>query len=155
MSRSQVMVRPAESGDLSMMTALLEELFSIEPEFGVDAEKQRRGLEQLLASGRACLLAAEAGGRVVGMVSGQMVISTAEGGLSLWAEDLVVEPAWRGRGVGRMLMQALEDWARQKGVTRLQLLADQNNRRGVEFHRHLGWRPTGMFCMRKKNQGEV
>lgn len=149
MKPTEVHIRPARPEDIPEMTALLKMLFAIEKDFAIDAERQERGLAMLLDSGSACLLAAEAEGRVVGMVSGQLVISTAEGGPSLWAEDLVVEPGWRGRGVGRRLMEAVAHWAREQGAPRLQHLADQGNQRGLAFHRSLGYQTTRMICMRK------
>jgi len=35
--------------------------------------------------------------------------------------DLAVLPGWRGRGVGRQLLRAVADWARQHGCCRLTL----------------------------------
>ena len=72
-------VRPATGEDVAAMTRLLSELFSLEADFQVDPERQRRGLELLLADARSCVLVAQgAGGEVIGMVTGQLVISTAE-----------------------------------------------------------------------------
>ena len=146
---SEVKIRPARPGDLGEMVTLLKQLFAIETSFAIDARRQERGLALLLKSPSARLLAAEAQGRVIGMVSGQLVISTAEGGPSLWAEDLVVEPAWQGRGIGRQLMAAVAVWAAERGATRLQLLADRDNRIGQAFHQRLGYELTSMICMRK------
>lgn len=95
------------------------------------------------------VLAAEADGKVVGMVTGQLVISTSEGAPSLWAEDLVVDPAWRNQGIGRRLMAAVAEWAVKHGATRLQLLVDQSNDTGKAFHQRIGYELTRMTCMRK------
>ena len=149
MSPSEVDIRAARAQDLPAMVGLLRLLFSLEKDFCIDQERQRRGLLMLLASPGARLLAAQAEGRVVGMVSGQLVVSTSEGALSLWAEDLVVEPAWRGQGVGRGLMTSLAAWARERGATRLQLLADRENQAGVQFHQQLGYGITRMICLRQ------
>ncbi|MCB2227917.1 MAG: GNAT family N-acetyltransferase [Desulfarculaceae bacterium] len=150
MSHPTVNIRPARAEDLLALSDLLGVLFSVEPDFAVDAARQTRGLEMLLASPTARLLAAEADGEVVGMVAGQLVVSTAEGAWSLWAEDLVVAPAWRGRGVGRGLMEAIAAWAAERGATRMQLLADRENQAGLKFHRGLGWENTRMICLRKR-----
>lgn len=149
MGQAEVNIRPAGPEDLTAMVSLLKELFSIEQEFRIDPERQRCGLSRILASENARLLAARAEGDVIGMCAGQLVVSTSEGGYSLWAEDLVVRPAWRGRGVGGALMETLADWARGRGATRLQLLADQTNQTGMRFHQGLGCQVTRMICMRK------
>lgn len=47
-------------------------------------------------------------GRVVG--TGRIV---GDGGVYFYLQDVVVEPAWQGRGVGRLLVGALLDWLRE------------------------------------------
>lgn len=152
MMPDEVRIRPARPGDVAEMTALLKMLFSIEADFLIDHGRQERGLSLLLKSPSSLVLAAEAGHRVVGMVTGQLVISTSEGAPSLWAEDLVVDPAWRGRGIGRRLMEAVASWAKERGTTRLQLLVDQGNQAGQAFHRRIGYQLSRMICMRKHQE---
>ena len=149
MPASEVKIRTARPGDLGEMLALLKLLFTIEADFRIDSARQERGLSLLLGSPRSVVLAAEAGNGVVGMVTGQLVISTSEGAPSLWAEDLVVNPAWQGQGIGRRLMAAVAEWAAKHGATRLQLLVDQGNETGQAFHRRIGYELTRMICMRK------
>lgn len=143
-------IGPAEIADVSALCGLLNLLFSIEQDFRPDEEKQTRGLTGLLADpDRACILVAhDMNGRVVGMASGQLVISTAEGAPSLWVEDVVIEPAWRNRKVGDALLAALLDWARAKGATRAQLLADRDNLPALGFYEHLGWNRTALEAWR-------
>lgn len=47
----------------------------------------------LIANQWATVLVAETSGKVVGMATGQLTISTAEGGPALLVEDVVVAPA--------------------------------------------------------------
>ena len=141
-------VRPARAADLDALVELLRALFAIEKDFSFDGARQRRGLRMLLDSDRACLLVAEGEAAVVGMCSGQLLVSTAEGGLSLLVEDVVVAEQWRGLGVGRLLMEAISSWAVQREATRLQLLADRNNMPALDFYHHLGWQSTQLVCLR-------
>lgn len=141
-------IRPAQSADLDSLVSLLSVLFSIEDDFSFDGARQRQGLSLMVANERGCVLVAEAEGRVVGMCTGQLLVSTAEGGLSLLVEDVVVEQQWRERGVGRLLMTAISDWARANKVSRLQLLADRNNMPALDFYRSLGWQMTKLICLR-------
>jgi len=147
---AQALIRSARSADLEALVELLRLLFGIEADFDFDPVRQRRGLEMLLAHEGAVVLVAEAEGEVVGMCSGQFTISTAEGGFALLVEDMVVAEAWQGRGLGRKLLTALEQWAAASKIGRLQLLADRNNTRGLNFYRRLGWQATELICLRRR-----
>ena len=144
------LIRPARPADLEALVGLLRILFGIEADFDFDPARQRQGLAMLLVHNGAVVLVAEAAGRVVGMCSGQLTISTAEGGFALLVEDMVVAEAWQGRGLGRELLAALEQWAAEKKIGRLQLLADRNNTAALEFYGKLGWQPTELICLRRR-----
>ena len=145
-----VAIRCAAERDIEDLVALLEILFGIEKDFRADPQRQRRGLALMLADReRRCVLVAERDGGVVGMVTAQLVVSTAEGAPSALVEDMVVLPAERGRGLGRALLGAIEAWARDRGATRLQLLADRENAPALRFYDRLGWRPTQLVAWRR------
>jgi GNAT superfamily N-acetyltransferase len=147
---STLAVRAARPGDLEAMVRLLGELFSIEADFQPDAARQRRGLALLLEDPTRCaLLVAERAGVVVGMVTAQLVVSTAEGAPSALVEDMVVAARERGHGVGGALLRAVEGWAAARGATRLQLLADRDNAPALAFYGRMGWRPTALVCWRR------
>lgn len=142
-------LRKARQHDLDRLTALLRLLFTIEEDFNFNEQKQRQGLALLLDNDRGCVLVAEEAGQVIGMCTGQLVISTAEGGPSVLVEDVVVDPVHRGQGIGRALMNTMAGWALEQGATRLQLLADRNNGPGLAFYERLGWQTTALICLRQ------
>lgn len=143
-----VRVRPARHADIECMVELLQLLFALEQDFEPNPGRQRQGLKMMLDNPNGCVLVAQGDGQVIGMCSGQLLISTAEGGPALLVEDVVVREPWRGRGVGRLLMEAISGWAQGKNVNRLQLLADRNNTAALEFYRCLGWQGTELICLR-------
>jgi len=143
------LIRPARQNDLEQLVALLRFLFTIEEDFSFDATKQRQGLALMLDNDRGCILVAEAAGQVVGMCTGQLVISTAEGGPAVLVEDMVIDPRWRGQGLGRMLMAALAAWAKGRGASRMQLLADKHNPPALAFYDRIGWQTTALICLRQ------
>ena len=145
-----VVIRRAEVADLQSLAALLRLLFSIEEDFSFNEEKQLHGLHLMLESQSAIVLVAVVGRQVVGMCSGQLLISTAEGGAAVLVEDVVVWPESRGKGVGRMLLESVMMWAEEKDGKRLQLLADRNNQAALDFYEHLGWETTDLICLRQK-----
>jgi ribosomal protein S18 acetylase RimI-like enzyme len=143
-------IRSAREEDLDALVSLLAALFALEPDFRADPARQRRGLARLLAEPeRAAVLVAVRGGAVIGMVTAQLVISTSEGAPSAWLEDLVVDAAARGGGVGRLLVDGVEAWARARGATRLQLLADRENAPALRFYDRAGWQATRLLCLRR------
>ena len=145
-------IRNARLEDLDTLAILLRQLFSIEADFDVDAERQRRGLSMMLDGclKHRCVKVAEVQGEVVGMVTAQLLISTAEGGIVALVEDMVVDSHHRARGIGRRLMTAIEEWSRERGAKRLQLLADHTNFSALDFYHKIGWRPTRLICLRRK-----
>lgn len=130
------------------MILLLESLFSLEEDFSFHRDRQEAGLKQLLNTSSGRLLVAEQNNHVIGMCSGQTVISTAEGGPALLVEDVVVAADQQGRGIGSRLLEALGEWARQQGISRLQLLADRANSKALGFYQKLGWQTTQLICLR-------
>jgi GNAT superfamily N-acetyltransferase len=143
-------IRPARPEDLEALVTLLGELFAIEADFRPDPARQRRGLALMLGDRlRRAVIVAESEGRVVGMVTGQLVVSTAEGAASVLVEDMVVKDGARGAGIGRRLLCAVEEWAAARGATRLQLLADRENQGALRFYAARGWGPTRLVCLRR------
>jgi GNAT superfamily N-acetyltransferase len=147
-----ITIRNALHEDIETMVVLLKQLFAIETDFKIDLQRHRRGLA-LMVDGcgkHRCVKVADADGAVVGMGTAQLLISTAEGGAVALIEDLVIDPQWRRKGAGRKLMASLEQWALDREVTRLQLLADRTNFSALDFYDRIGWRPTRMICLRRK-----
>ena len=141
---------PATLQDVSQLVSLLQVLFSIEQDFRPDPEKQERGLRKILArpENAVIMTARDDQGNVIGMVSAQLVVSTAEGACSAWVEDMVVAEGWRSRGVGRRLLSSALDWARLRGATRAQLLVDLDNEPALGYYDHLGWQATCLGARR-------
>ncbi len=144
-----ISVRKAQKDDIPHLATLLKILFSIEEDFTFNETKQRMGLQQLIDSESGCVLVAEHPGNIIGMCTGQLTVSTAEGGSALLVEDVVVAEEWRKQGVGRRLMDELGRWARSSGATRMQLLADRSNTGALGFYEHTDWKSTHLICLRK------
>ena len=145
----QPFIRKAENKDIDAMIGLLYQLFSIEEYFTFNAENQQKGLALLIESNTAVVLVAELNRKVIGMLTAQTNISTAEGGVAAVLEDMIIEKSLRGQGIGKQLMLAMEQWANEKGINRLQLLADKTNTPALAYYNKLGWIETKMFCLRK------
>jgi GNAT superfamily N-acetyltransferase len=145
-----ITIAPASEADIPELIDLLAVLFSIEQDFSPDPDKQRHGLATLLASPTGHIaIARDTTSRAVGMATAQLVISTAEGAPSAWVEDVVVREDFRGKGLGRALLDAVLAWARSQGALRAQLLADLDNAPALAFYDRVGWQPTRLGAWRR------
>lgn len=147
-------IEPAQPADIPRLVDMLNNLFGIELDFIADASRQQRGLELLIAeaaqSDRLIVaVARDEQGQAIAMASAQLVISTAEGAPSAWVEDVVVHPDFRRQGLGRLLLDHLLAWAKARGATRAQLLADLENTAAERFYDDLGWGLTRLGARRR------
>ena len=144
-----IIIRNAVTSDLPIMCDMLEGLFSIETDFIIDREKQTTGLKLLMNKNGAAIMLADTG-IPAGMITGQMVVSTAAGGYSLLIEDLYVMPNFRKQGIASMLVRHLTGWAKEQGAVRAQLVAETKNVSALAFYRKLGFSLSGMTGMYKR-----
>ena len=149
---NKITIREGLLSDIPELVELLKDLFSIEEDFQFDQKKQENGLKMILESNpdEKIVLAAELEGRVIGMCSAQIFISTAEGARSAMIEDMIVRAGFRGKGIGKKIMYGIVSWAKRNDVKRLQLLSDKNNRNAISFYRQNDWDSTRLICLRRK-----
>lgn len=56
--------------------------------------------------------------------------------------DVVVDEAEQGQGIGRLLMDAAVEWAREQSVSSLELGVFEFNEAAIAFYQHLGFQTT-------------
>lgn len=140
----------ANEADIPALVRLLTLLFDIEKDFSADFSKQKYGLELLLKNPQTASIqvARNAANKAIGMVSAQLVISTAQGAKSVWVEDMVIDSAYRDQGIGKQLLQNALEWAINQGATRAQLLVDIENTEALGYYQHLNWQSTQLQAHR-------
>ena len=129
MSVAELSIRLATAGDQSAALDLIEELFEppgIKPG-DYSRERAQVGFQRYVEDKSGDVLLAEADGALVGLASVYVDIPSIRFGTRCWLEDLVVTSAERSTGVGRRLLAAATDWARERGCTHLEL--DSGNAR--------------------------
>jgi len=145
-------IREAKKTDINAMLDLLSVLFSIEEDFDFDLQKQKKGLELLLENPKqAKVFVCEHQQEIIGMVSLQINISTAEGGFSALLEDFIIKEKYRNQGLGKLFLKSIDQWCCKNKISRIQLLADRNNRKAINFYLSNGWDLTQLIALRKKN----
>ncbi len=146
-----VTIRPAKPSDTPGWLELRHALWPGRSEAEHRAEIERF-FSGKLAEPLAVLLAEEEPGQPVGFAE-LSIRAYAEGCHSdrvAYLEGWFVVPTVRGRGVGRALISAAEDWGRSQGCSEFASDAQPDNEVSAAAHRALGFMDAGLVrCFRK------
>ncbi|BDU77626.1 GNAT family N-acetyltransferase [Mesoterricola sediminis] len=139
MAAIQQHVRPAVAADAEALTRLaiafrdhLQRATPTEAAF-------REAIAQLLAAPDALFLLAETADGPAGYVLLRFRLSMWAGGLDATLEDLYVDPAHRGRGVGRDLVGAALMAARERGAVTVGLDTNERNEASNRIYASFGF----------------
>ncbi len=127
---------PSDAAEIARLVRALAEYERLAHECHGTAEDFRR--ELFGDSPHAFAMLAEADGAVVGLALWFRNFSTFAARHGIYLEDLFVEPAYRGRGIGRALFVALARRAVQEGCARLEWSVLDWNAPSIAFYRALG-----------------
>lgn len=136
------MIRRAVESDIPAITGLVHELAAYE-ESSTSCTVREDQLRIALFGQHPSVFAhvAEAEGRVVGCALWFLNFSTWDGVHGIYLEDLYVQPASRGNGVGTALLAALAAVCVDRGYTRLTWSVLDWNTPSIGFYRGLGALP--------------
>jgi len=120
----EVEIRAAEPGEEEPLLDALEWLF--EPPGARPGSWDRKqaavALRQTIESPDSVVLVAEdARAQLTGFCTAYLTIDSVRFGLRAWVEELAVHPEHRSEGIGRRLLAASRDWARERGASHLKL----------------------------------
>jgi len=82
-----------------------------------------------------------------GRISGSVMVG--HDGHRGWLYYVASAPGAWGSGFGRQMVQAAEDWLRQRGVRKAQLMVRETNTKVVSFYEHLGFEVAPRVLMSK------
>ncbi|HUS24690.1 MAG TPA: GNAT family N-acetyltransferase [Candidatus Binatia bacterium] len=135
-------IRPAALADVAEILRLIRALADYEKLAGQCVATEAQLRDTLFGARPAAeVLLAEEDGRTVGLALFFHNYSTFLARPGLYLEDLFVEPAHRGRGLGKALLQAVAQRAVQRGCGRLEWAVLDWNTPAIEFYRAFGARP--------------
>jgi GNAT superfamily N-acetyltransferase len=131
-------IRQAEFGDADEVARLAAELGM---SFEFSAASFRENYPALLAEDGACLLLAVSGHESIGYLLGFRHLTFYANGPVGWVEEVVVRDQDRGQGIGRVLMDAFEQWAAAQGCALVALAT----RRAAPFYLALGYEESATY----------
>ena len=78
---------------------------------------------------------------LLGRIDGKPAASVLVGhdGHRGWVYYVSVDPDYRGKGYGRDIMRAAEDWLRKRGIQKLQLMVRGDNAQVHAFYEQIGY----------------
>ncbi|MGY4154373.1 ribosomal protein S18 acetylase RimI-like enzyme [Bradyrhizobium sp. USDA 4461] len=88
---------------------------------------------------------------LVGRDAGAIVATAMVGhdGHRGWVYYVAVAPGRQGKGLGRTMMEAVENWLRAAGVPKLQLLVRRENAKASAFYQTLGYEESTSVMLAK------
>jgi GNAT superfamily N-acetyltransferase len=139
---TEVIIRAIEARDVDAVVAMVHELAAHE-EMPGQCHLVPAQLHGALFGERPALfgIVAELAGEVGGFALYFLNFSTWDGVHGIYAEDVYIRPALRGRGVARLLWGHLARLALDSGYTRVDCVTLRSNSLGMDVHLALGAQP--------------
>ena len=122
-----------DAPEIARLIRALAEYENLESELHASEERLRAHLfgDRPLAEA----IVAEAEGRIVGFAIYFSTYSTFRAQPGIWLEDLFVEEGFRGRALGRKLVERVIAIAKERGCGRVEWTALEWNTKALEFYR--------------------
>jgi len=144
MNDARVIVRPATPEDAERLASMLTD-----EGYPAGASDLASRLERYAALGSQVIVA-EAGGEVAGFVTLLVLPRFEVDDLFARITSLVVDAGVRERGIGRLLMQAAEEWAKEAGAAWLEVTAGHHRPDARRLFESLGFDPGVAAYLRKR-----
>jgi len=137
---TEVSIRPLDELDISAIVRIDEQIGG-----AYRPEVWERRIGYYLRRDPETSVVAELGGKVVGFMLGEL--RSGEFGLEEptgWVEVLGVDPACRGRAVGRRMAEAILEHFKERGATSVRTLVDEKHTELSGFFSALGFEPSSL-----------
>lgn len=82
--------------------------------------------------------------KIIGFANLMIIFSVWSHGKSLILDDLYIKEEFRGNGIGRSIMQYIEQYAKEHGFKRLQFQSEYTNTEAHKFYCKLGYTSESM-----------
>jgi RimJ/RimL family protein N-acetyltransferase len=144
-----VLIREAKVEDATAFVALFDRVNSETTfmlfehgESPTSVEQQSRIFEHWAKTDSGVMFVCEEDKELIGFVAGHRGVSRRQAHLIYIAMGVL--QAGLGRGIGRSLLETLEEWAQSKGLQRLELMVNCNNGRAIRLYENFGFEREGV-----------
>ena len=138
-------IRPATSSDLNAILDLVVDQLDYPDENSLTVNSAMPILVEIQRDPHHHLFVAEENDTIMGTFMLIIVQQLAHGGSrSAIIEDVAVQSAAQGRGVGTRMMSYAVDFAREQGCSKIVLSSGKTRDRAHEFYEKNGYRQHGM-----------
>ena len=143
MDNSAIAVRLATPSDVSLIYRFIQKKAEFDRSVGAytgTIQTSEEKIRQTIFHNNpfAYVLLAQGARGVIGFALYGFRYSSFAGQPSIWLDDLYIERDMRSQGAGSLLMNKLQEIARENNCTHLAWTADARNTRGLKFYRRLG-----------------
>ena len=139
-----ILVREATKSDLPAIGKLLEDLTNaMDNTEGIDTGIALKTCEQLLNDASSHILVAAREETPVGFINFTVRQTILHRSPSALIDELIVAEEYRGKGVGKQLVQAAIDECRQLGCCEVEVSTEKTNLKAREFYKKCGFEQKG------------
>jgi GNAT superfamily N-acetyltransferase len=136
-------IREAKAGDAARLVELIHELGH-----EIDEKSVRKNIKTLTKSGEAPLVAT-LGKSIVGMVGRHVMVTVHRPAPVGRIPALIVAKEAQGLRLGRILVEAVEEWCRSKGCQLIEVTSNDRRTEAHAFYRHLGYERSSIRFFKK------
>ncbi|MGQ9798869.1 MAG: GNAT family N-acetyltransferase [Ignavibacterium sp.] len=142
MSTEQLIIRKAKKSDIPEILMLIKELAEYEKLLH-EVLTTEEHLEKVIFGKQKFVevLIAEIDGTLAGQTIFFQNFSTFVGKPGLYIEDLYVKPEFRGKGIGKALLNEVIKLAKQKNCGRVEWVVLDWNKPAIDFYKSIGAKP--------------
>jgi predicted N-acetyltransferase YhbS len=137
-------IRKAKAGDASSISSLFSQLG-----YPASAQEMAGRIRTVSSKQEYLVFVAESGSEIVGLICAYIGYSLEFTGKYGRLTALVVDEKWRGRGIGKLLMEKVESSLAKQGASLVVLTSSSYRKESHEFYRHIGYLDTGIRFTKK------
>ncbi|WP_114791224.1 GNAT family N-acetyltransferase [Niabella yanshanensis] len=139
-------IRKAYSGDLDTLLEFEQGIIEAERPFDVTLKTGQfhyYNLKEMLNRDDCAIIVAEENGQLIGSGSARILDAKPYNNYGSYSflGFMYVDPSFRGRGVNRLIIDALKEWTKSKGLSEIRLQVYSDNSSAINAYEKVGFKP--------------